>query len=127
MAGIPKDEFKWKPGASANPSGRPKGGLSRVEAETTIGRLFKMTRQELQDVVQDPKSSMLIITLASIMAKAAKDGDAARLEFLLNRSIGRVKDMLEIEHKKLDHLTDKEVIELAKEQIQALEAKTVDI
>jgi hypothetical protein len=39
---------------------------------------------------------MLEVMVASIMARAAKDGDYSRLEFLLARSIGKVKDISEV-------------------------------
>ncbi len=108
MAGKPPDHLKWKPGQSGNPSGRPKGQLRRDDVEATIGRFAKLTREELQVIVQSPKSTMLDIMIAGIMAKAAKDGDYARLQFLLDRSIGKVKDVQEVHQHNYDAELDKE-------------------
>lgn len=56
-----------------------------------------MTRSQLQDIVTAPSSSMIEIMIASIMVRAAKDGDYSRLNFLFDRStVGKVKE--EIEH-----------------------------
>lgn len=82
----------FKPGQSGNPSGKPKNLLTKDKVKAIVGKFANMTREELQSVVADPKSTMIEITVASIMVKAAKDGDYTRLDFILNRSIGRVLD-----------------------------------
>lgn len=48
-----------------------------------------MTRADLQKVVDDPKSNMIDVIVATIMQRAAKDGDFSRLDFVLNRAIGK--------------------------------------
>jgi len=96
MAGRPPDHVKWKPGQSGNPSGRPKGIIRSDEVQALLGRLWKLTREELQKIVQDPKSTMGEIMVASVMARAAKDGDASRLQFLLDRAVGKVRESLEV-------------------------------
>ena len=62
-----------------------------------MGRLAKMTRAELRKIVEDPESNMLDIMIASIMAKAAAEGDPNRLGMLLDRAIGRVKEQVQID------------------------------
>ena len=99
MAGKPPDHVKWKPGQSGNPSGRPKGILTSDQVRALIGRFWGMTREQLHVVVQDQKSSMGEIMVASIMAKCAKDGDYTRLDGLLNRTIGKVKEQVEVTSK----------------------------
>lgn len=89
----PRDK-SWKPGQSGNESGRPKGLLTSDQIKAILRDLLKLNRQELQDVISDPKTNMIKLTIASVIAKAAKDGDYSRLEFLLNRGIGKVKDEL---------------------------------
>lgn len=76
-------------GQSGNPSGKPKQLLTKDKVKGILGKFADMTRDELQNIVQDPKSTMLEIMVASIMVKAAKDGDFSRLNFILDRSIGR--------------------------------------
>ena len=80
----------FKPGQSGNPGGKPKQLLTKEKVKGILGKFADMTRQQLQDIIQNPKSSMLEIMVASIMAKAAKDGDFSRMNFILDRSIGRV-------------------------------------
>ncbi len=96
----PPVDKQWKPGQSGNPSGVRKGKLTRDEVETIMAKFARHSREQLQAVVQNPKTPMLEIMVASVMAKAAKDGDYSRLDFLLNRSIGKVKDMLEVSQPK---------------------------
>lgn len=87
----------FKPGQSGNPSGKPKQLLTQDKVSSVMGKFADMTRDELQKVIQNPRSTMLEITVASILAQAAKSGDATRLSFLLDRSIGRVKETHSVE------------------------------
>lgn len=98
----------WKPGESGNAAGKPKGILTRDKVEALMGRFAQMSRAELQDVVQNPKSTMIEIMVAAVMARAAKDGDYARLQFLLDRSIGKVKDVSEVHQHSYDAALDAE-------------------
>ena len=86
----------FKPGQSGNPSGKPRGLLTRSQVEALISKFSSLTRDQMQVVIQNPKSTMIEIMVASIMAKASKDGDYSRLQFLLERSIGKVKEQLEM-------------------------------
>lgn len=88
---------------SANPFGRAKGVLSKVDVEVAFQKLITKTRSELQAVLDDQKSSMLEITVASILVKSAKEGDASRLETLLARAVGKVKDESVVEQHTHDH------------------------
>jgi hypothetical protein len=53
--------------------------------------------------MKSPKSTMIEIMIASVMSKAAKDGDYARLDFLLTRSVGKVKEEIEQTVKNIPH------------------------
>ena len=94
--GNPQNLKPFKPGQSGNPSGKPKGLLTTTEVSGLLSKFCRLSRDELTAVIQNNKSSMIEITVASILAKAAKDGDYSRLEFLLARSIGKVKEQLEV-------------------------------
>ncbi len=83
-------------GVSGNPSGKPKGIITRGHIEATMGRFCNMTRAELQEVVADKKSTMLEIMVASIMAKSAQQGDHQRFEALMQRMVGKVQDKIEM-------------------------------
>jgi hypothetical protein len=80
-----------------------------------------MTRAELEAVKASTKSSMIEITIAAIFIRAADDGDYSRLEFLLARSIGKVKDIAEVHQtiegnlEKLDKHPEKNVLKLLRE------------
>lgn len=84
--------------------------------------------------MKDPKSQMLTIMVASIMIKTVETGDAFRLQFLLDRAVGKVINIVESEDERqqreqleaLNNLSDKELIEMALEKIPLLEAKKKD-
>ncbi len=104
-------------GESGNTNGKPKQLLTKDKVSAILGRFATMTRDQLQDVATDPKSSMIEIMIASIMVKAVKEGDYARLDFLLTRSIGKVKDELELQARtiaddQLDLIPKSKIVEL---------------
>lgn len=88
----PNPATRWKPGQSGNPNGRPKGALTGLKVSVALGKFWEMTRAELMVAIQDPNTSMGDIIIASVMVRAAKDGDANRLNILLDRAIGRVRE-----------------------------------
>lgn len=98
----PSPKTRFKPGVSGNPKGHPstkKGErkvLTRPRVEEEISKLADMPKDELMEVASNPKTPMLTIMIASVMVHAAKEGDSQRLNFLLDRSIGRVVEKLEL-------------------------------
>lgn len=70
--------------------------LKADQVKALIGKFWGLSRTQLQEVAQNPASSMGEIIIASIMAKAAKDGDYSRLSGLLDRAIGKVKDQVDV-------------------------------
>jgi hypothetical protein len=70
--------------------------LNQFEVEMSLSNHLRMNRAEISRVIKDPDSRMLDILVASIIAKAVQTGDAARLDFILNRTIGKVKEQIEI-------------------------------
>lgn len=89
-------DYGWKKGQSGNPSGRPKGLLTRAQVEIVFQKLANKNRAELQKVIDDPKSTMLEIMVASVVVKAATHGDASRVQFLLDRAVGKVIENIEV-------------------------------
>ncbi len=87
-----------KKGEVRNPTGTNgrDGTLTKDNVSQLISKFASKTREELHAVVQDPASTAIQITVASILAQAMKSGDYTRLEFLLTRSIGRVKEEIEL-------------------------------
>lgn len=55
-----------------------------------------MDRQAIQVRLQDPKTSMLELIVGGIVDKSAKDHDHLRANFLLDRTIGKVKEQFEV-------------------------------
>lgn len=121
-----------KPFQKGNPGGpgRPRAVLTRAQVEVLFQRFSTKTRDQLQAVIVDHKSTMLEIMIATVMIKAAKDGDAMRLQFLLDRAVGKVATVNENEddrlfreeRERLQQLSDNEVIKLVKEKMLELEA-----
>ncbi len=95
---------KFKPGVSGNPGGKPKipedikqaRKMTQIELERVINSLLFLDREALQAKIKDPKTPMIEMIAASIMAQAAQKGDHTRLDFILQRMIGKVKDQVEI-------------------------------
>jgi len=80
----------FKPGQSGNPSGKPKQLLTKDKVSSIFQKFSCKNRIELQAVIDDQKSTMIEIMVASVMVKAAKEGDYARVQFLLDRAVGKV-------------------------------------
>lgn len=90
----------FKPGQSGNPKGGPglpgdlrqAKKLNRIEMERLLNKYLWITPGETKSIENDPTTSNMEQLVASIVNKAIECGDHARLDFLLNRLIGRVKD-----------------------------------
>lgn len=99
------EKGKWIKGRSSpNPYGRPSipdeiknvRKLSPMLVSGMISKYARMTRGELTAVIEDRTTPAINITICVILAKAMQDGDYTRLNFLLDRSIGKVKENVEI-------------------------------
>lgn len=115
----PIDNLKpYKPGQSGNPSGKP--GLpkevrkakntNRITLEKTLNEFLTLDREELQKRLQNPKATMLELAVGTIVAKAAKDGDQIRLNFILDRLLGKVAEKVEQKIGALDNPEEYEEI-----------------
>lgn len=121
----------FKPGVSGNPSGRAKkplpetlrgvDSLTGMEVVKLISKYARMTQDEMAAAVDSKKLSVLELTFVSIFSKSIELGDFSRVSFLLDRCIGKVKDIVEDEddeytheREKLKQLSLSELLELVK-------------
>jgi hypothetical protein len=55
-----------------------------------------MTVEDLNRAVQNPELPVLDVMIIRVIIEAIRRGDSKRVEFLLNRTIGKVKEDIEI-------------------------------
>lgn len=85
----------WRKGQSGNPSGRKPGSIRADDVDAAMDKFARLKADELADKVADPKTNVLERMIGAVMLKTIETGDASRLEFLLARSIGKVKEVVE--------------------------------
>lgn len=69
--------------------------LKKDEAERLIVMLMSHTVEELREIQKDPKTPAMHVVIANIIIAASLSGDNQRMEFLFNRTIGRVLEKIE--------------------------------
>ncbi len=69
--------------------------LNQVELELIMNKLMGLNVKELEDIKSASDTTAIVAMIASIMIVALKTGDQTRLDFLLNRLIGKVKEKVE--------------------------------
>ncbi len=97
MAGRGNPATQFKPG---NPGGGRKKTPEAVKKLQTASQealvaMMKMSKEELAAKLADPKTDTTELMIGSIIAKAVKEGDQARLNFLWDRLFGKVKEVVE--------------------------------
>ena len=94
----------WQPGQSGNPKGYkgfPKDlkearKLNQAELERLVNKYLYFSQEEMDAHVSQPDTPMIEHMVASIISLASTKGDQLRLDFILNRLIGKVKDQVEL-------------------------------
>lgn len=89
---------KWKPGETGNAGGRPKlpEDLQRVkritadEVKQMFSRFGRMTNEEAQVCLADPKTTVLELAILKSLI------DSDKLPFALDRMVGRLREEIEI-------------------------------
>ena len=107
----------FKPGQSGNPSGRNKIRddlkdvklLSKADVKRLIQKIIDMSPEELLELSNDKTVPALEHMMASVVINAVKQGDQARINFLLEQTIGKVAE--KHEHEMVDVTYKTEVLE----------------
>lgn len=93
----------FKPGVSGNPAGAAKlpeeikaaRKLTRIEFETIVNKYLYLSEEELNEKRKDKTLTLIEMMVLSIVQKAIVQGDEKRLDFLLDRMIGKVVQPIE--------------------------------
>lgn len=114
----------WKPGQSGNPAGKPKGILTADKYKQLVDRYWQMPLVEIQAALANPTLSAGEHMVASVISHAIESGDTTRIEALLSRVIGKVKD--EKDHNmnfnvSLRGMPREDVIEIGKDALRYLQ------
>jgi hypothetical protein len=124
---VGREKTQFKKGHNKPGPGRPPQApelkkiprLTKDQVQACIAKYQWMGLDELEVAMKDEKRSMLEHMIMSIIHKAMKQGDQNRLEFLFNRTIGKVKEVTEIQLPEPTFVKrlNGEVIELGAEMI----------
>lgn len=96
-------KVRGKPFAKGN-SGRPVGTtiipkkvkeLNRKDMEKVISKYLKKSVLQLNEIAKNPKTKSLDLMIIKIIVEAIKRGDYTRLNFLMDRTVGKVKESIE--------------------------------
>lgn len=110
----PKGNPRWKKGESGNPNGRPKlpkellktRQLTPERIQREIAKVLYKKAEEVREMVTNPDTPVLQLMIASIAMKAVTDGDHAKMNFLMERTVGKVKETKEIELRPVTYRTE---------------------
>lgn len=94
----------FKPGTSGNPSGRPKLpediANARKQNANSVARILNafmnMSLDDLKKLMASPATPTLELMIGRVVVESIKSGDQTRLNFILDRSIGKVVDKMEV-------------------------------
>jgi hypothetical protein len=99
---VSKEETQFKPGNPGGP-GRPQipddvkqaRALTQATLELALNKYLLMSPSELKKAQADPETSMLDLLIISIVTHGVNRGDQNRVDFLLSRLLGKVKQQIE--------------------------------
>lgn len=80
----------------------PKHYLTRGKVKKVIDKFLAMPREDLEIILADKKTSALELMIGSTIVSCIKAGDYSRLEALLSRAVGKVKEEIENDEENVD-------------------------
>jgi hypothetical protein len=103
----PSPSTRWKPGQSGNPTGQHivskevlrMQRLTKEELATCASWLVKGNKDDLARIVNDPNSSIISVMIASLAIRAISKGDFLTFNAILDRVVGKPKEMVELSGK----------------------------
>lgn len=99
--GREKTQFKkGNPGGPGRPHS-PKhikqvAKLTREQAKQLFLELMHKSQTELEQIVKDKSRTVLQLAVARVALDSVKSGDISKIGFMLDRTIGKVKEEVEI-------------------------------
>jgi len=98
-------KYQFKPGQSGNPGGKIKlppdvrenKKYTAIAVTRLLNEFLNMSFEQIKERISAPGTPSLDLMIGKIVAEAVKTGDHARLNFIFDRMIGKVKET--IEHK----------------------------
>ena len=97
---FPDDGIKFTPGESGNPNGRPRKYVSLLkeqgyklsEINDTLMALLSMDLNELKEVFENPKATVLEKAVAGAIRKSIEKGSLYNIETIITRAMGKPKE-----------------------------------
>lgn len=83
-----------KPGAVSIP--KEIRSLNRKEAEEKFSKYLAMDQKELEKCVKDKSLPSMDAMIVKVISEAIKKGDYTRFSFILDRTIGKVTEKLDL-------------------------------
>lgn len=90
--------------------------MNQREVELLLNRHMKKSVKELVKFAQDDKNEVQEVLVARILVEAIRSGDQNRFEFVLNRLLGKPKEVVEHNHKVSYHDEIMRMIEETEEE-----------
>jgi hypothetical protein len=99
---VSKEDSQFKPGNKGGP-GRPQmpddvrqaKTLTQAALELALSKYLLMNLEELKKAKADPETPMIDLLIISVVMHGISRGDQNRVDFLMNRLVGKVKQQIE--------------------------------
>lgn len=118
----------FKKGQSGNPKGAAKLSpevkhmrlMARIDFQRLADKFLHLTNGELRAIMKDDNSTGIDSMVASIILRGRDEGDQRRLDFFLDRTIGKVTEKIVISDPDRDSADRQKKLEEAIAHLKAL-------